>query len=211
MKKPIMIVVACVLMGGFVFLLNSSDPGTLPDTIGAEWSGGDSIEADVDASEENERLRAQIRQKDALIAKMMIKNQLRESGADDEGASAKEKSTAARAAQALDDRIDFGNQDSDLTKYYKNELQSLIDTGLLEGTELVSLRCSLSLCRVILSNDDRSELEASTRQLAQRSGKILGAQSVFNSNTGEKFIYMAADHTEFNVHSKHDSENVVFQ
>lgn len=161
--------------------------------------------ADFDNSNEQsatiEQLRKQVKQKDRLITQLTLGNRLIENRNRRVDDPPDELTNVELAIQALDSRLTVGNPNTEEARFYQDELTAVIDNEVLGVTELVSLHCGDELCRAILFNENRRELETTTEKLARKSGKILGSLNAFDTSDGEKLVYMAKDSKSLQVES----------
>jgi len=148
--------------------------------------------AEPGASDEVERLRAEIRQKDRLLASLIASQGAR--GANPPDSPAPQPAPASpedRAAELLDERMSSGPRDTAKQSEMEQAVRALTTSQLMGKAKVASLSCGPRLCKVSLTAADQRDLNESMADLGSQLPKLFGAAAVHRLSDGETVMYLA--------------------
>lgn len=167
-------------------------------------SGNDSSSASEDqiASLQGEvrRLRAEVTVKDEMV-RMMAQSAPPEQEPDSAPASAQTPPVdpITQVCTALDEKITTASSDTADARAMKRALEEVVDASVLGSTQVTSLRCSETLCKLTLAGENDATVGASAASMAERTPKMFAASRAYPTQTGETAVYLAKAEQDLTV------------
>jgi hypothetical protein len=168
-------------------------PAAKDDTPGADPAAGvPSPDAD-----EVQRLRAELRTKDALIRALTVQGAAKEAeraAAVRSAMADASRTPAARAVARLDSRLASAPPDMTAKATLERALGPQVGTAHVD-----ELRCAGALCKVALSAANDGDLDAAVSGLSDRLPKEFGATIVLPLEDGERAIFIGRTSADLTV------------
>jgi hypothetical protein len=154
---------------------------------------GSSDEVSSGTSEEVQRLRAELRQKNEQIRLLAALPRAAENTPSPVVAepTAPDTDPAAKAADLLDERMLMAPADPRKAAEMERALRAVADPAALGESKLTSLHCGATLCKVTLSAGSAEAINQSMIAMSSRLPKQFGASTVLQVGKGETAMYVA--------------------
>ncbi len=151
--------------------------------------GGESA---PEASDEVQRLRAEVRAKDQLLASLLASRV--SPGANLPGSPAPPPTTASpedRVSALLDERMSGARKDTAKASEMEQAVRALTTSQLMGKAKVASLSCGPRLCKMSLTADNEQDLNQSMADMGSQLPKLFGAAAVHRLSDGQTVMYLA--------------------
>jgi hypothetical protein len=150
-------------------------------------------EASPGTSEEVQRLRAALRQKDEQLRLLTAQAKVAENTPGQVVAEPPmpEVDPMAKAADLLDERMLTAPADPRKAAEMERALRDVADPIALGEAKLTSLHCGSTLCKVTLSADSPAAINKSMIAMNSHLPKLFGASTVLQLGNGQSAMYVA--------------------
>lgn len=186
-------------LGASVWGLNALLPATASRTVAALGKSGLGPSQAASGSgtagvEEVQRLRAELRQKDALL-QALAKRQaapLETRGA--EAAAAPEEQPldpVARTIDVLDERLFLAPADARKAAEMEQAVREAIDSATLGDAKVSSLHCTSAMCKLTMTAATPEAMNQSMQSVSGKLSKTITNTLVLDLSNGESALYLA--------------------
>jgi len=150
-------------------------------------------EASPGTSEEVQRLRAALKQKDEQLRLLTAQSKVTESTPSQVVAEPPmpEVDPAGKAADILDERMLMAPADPRKAAEMERVLRDVANPTALGEAKLTSLHCGSTLCKVTLSADSPAAINQSMIAMNSHLPKLFGASTVLQLGNGQSAMYVA--------------------
>jgi hypothetical protein len=216
MRRANWIVCGLVITGGFVGSAYWARGSTLPNRVRQADSSRRGPELDYPnresssgSSEEVQRLRAELRKKDALLDALVS---AQKAAADRPApsmpvAQPEPLDPVARAIDTLDERMLMGPKDPRKIAEMERALKDAVSSSVLGDVKVASMYCGGSnLCKVALSGASDKAVDESISTLSGHLPKTFGASTVLRLSDGQSAIYLAKSSDDLNLEPEKEAK-----
>ncbi len=150
-------------------------------------------EASSGDSKELQRLRAELRRKDAMLGALAAAPRAAEAPPAQVSATppAPDLDPAAHTAEMLDERMFTAPQDPAKAGEMERALRDIVIPGALDQAKASMVHCGSTLCKVSISAETDAAANRSMIAMSSRLPKLFGASVVLQLGKGESAMYLA--------------------
>ncbi|MEY4545554.1 MAG: hypothetical protein RL685_1749 [Pseudomonadota bacterium] len=185
-------------LGASLWGLNPSVPATASRASAAlgkselEPSQAASGSGSAGANEEVLRLRAELRQKDALL-RALAKRQAAQEAASEPAAAPEEQALdpVARTVDVLDERLHLAPADPRKAAEMEHAVREAVDAATLNDAKISSFYCTGALCKLTLAAPTQEAMAQSLQSLSGKLSKTITNTLVLDLSNGESAMYLA--------------------
>lgn len=180
----------------------ANSQGAKPST--GEAAAASSEAPDPSASDQIEvaRLRAELRQKDAIIRAMAASREqaveapaVREPPAPTTDA----EDPTATACDTLDERLMTAPSDGRRTAEMERAVDTMLDAKALGHSKVSSRYCGGTMCKLVLVGESAEALSASIVAVNERKPKLFAGSIVHSTGPNQSAFYLATNQDDLNV------------
>jgi hypothetical protein len=185
-----------VVVAGAVYYLGTSSARRHADTqTGTQDPAHPNAEPNAVASEEVQRLRAEVRKRDEMLASLLAQTRAAKDASAPVVAAPQTPPShpGDRAVDVLDERMYTAPKDPARAAEMERAIREVAGSPALARAKIASLHCGSTLCKVILTaeNGDGGNVNESMAALGSSLPKLFGAAAVHRTSDGESAMYLA--------------------
>jgi len=209
MKRVYFVLGGLGLVGGVIGAIwgitstSAPERGRRPETARRPLELADSTEGASSGSlEEVQRLRAELRQKDAQLRVLAALPRSAENAPAQPAIAAPQMpdvDPAASAADLLDERMLMAPENPRKAAEMEHALQGVATPSVLGEAKLTSLHCGPTLCKVTLSSESAAAINQSMIAMSSQLPKLFEATTVLPLGKGQSALYLASSGDELNI------------
>ncbi|MEY2930197.1 MAG: hypothetical protein RL033_946 [Pseudomonadota bacterium] len=185
-------------LGASIWGLNAMMPATAVRADAALGKPGlmSSLTASGSGSagtEEVQRLRAELRQKDALLRTLAKRQNAAPEAAGEPAAAPEEQQLdpVARTIDVLDERLHLAPADARKAAEMEHAVREAVDAATLNDAKVSSLYCTGALCKLTMAAPTQESMAQSLQSLSGKLSKTITNTLVLDLSNGESAVYLA--------------------
>jgi hypothetical protein len=179
---------AGVIAGVFLWVRPSSEKHAAADSAPVH-----ATEPGAGASEEVQRLRAELRKRDQLVASLLAASRGSAAASSTEAHAPKPQpvNREDRAAEILDDRMVGAPKDPGKAAEMERAIRDLASSPDFGKMKLASLSCGSTLCKLTLTGENEAALNQSMAEMSTHLPKLFEAAVAHRLSDGQTTMYVA--------------------